>query len=254
MSSELGNKLDNKTALITGAGSGIGRASAQVLASAGAKVAVADINMQAAVETVDLITANGGQSKPFFVDIADYQTVLELYSNVNKDVGHVDILINNAGWDLAQPFVDTNREFWEKVISINLMGPIAVTHTFLKEMIAEQSGRIINISSDAGRVGSMGETVYAGAKGGIIAFSKSLAREMARYNIMVNVVCPGPTDTPFLQAQPEKIRDALLRAIPLRRLAQPDDIASAVLFLASDAASYITGQVLSVSGGLTMSG
>jgi 2-hydroxycyclohexanecarboxyl-CoA dehydrogenase len=165
------------------------------------------------------------------------------------------VIVNNAGWDEIRPFMDNDRDFIRKVVAINYLGPVTVTQAFLRGMIdAGAGGRVVSIASDAGRVGSTGETVYAGAKGGIIGFTKSLAREMARHQVTVNCVCPGPTDTPLFHQQPEKMREALIRAIPFRRLGQPADIAHAVRFFASDGASFITGQVLSVSGGLTMAG
>jgi 2-hydroxycyclohexanecarboxyl-CoA dehydrogenase len=161
-------------------------------------------------------------------------------------------LVNGAGWDQIQPFLENPPEMWDRVIAVNLMGAVRLTRGVLPPMVAAARGKIVNISSDAGRVGSMGETVYAAAKGGLIAFTKSLARELARYRINVNCVCPGPTDTPLFQRQPERMREALTRAIPFRRIAQPIEIAQAVMFFLSDRSDYITGQVLSVSGGLTM--
>ena len=162
--------------------------------------------------------------------------------------------MNCAGWDETHAFVDTERAFWERVVAINLLGVVAVTHAFLPAMIERGGGRIVNVASDAGRVGSSGEAVYAGAKGGVIAFTKSVAREAARHGITANAVCPGPTDTPLFRAQDERLQEALVRAIPMRRAARPEEIAHAITFFASDAAGYITGQVLSVSGGLTMAG
>jgi len=165
------------------------------------------------------------------------------------------VIVNNAGWDEIRPFMDNDRDFIRKVVAINYLGPVHMCSAFLPGMVESgDGGRVVNIASDAGRGGSMGGTVYAGAKGGVIALTKSLAREMARYQINVNCVCPGPTDTPLFQAQPEKLKEALIKAIPFRRLAQPQEVAGAVLFFASDAASFITGQVISVSGGLTMAG
>ena len=166
-----------------------------------------------------------------------------------------DVLVNAAGWDRIEPFMDNDDELWQTLTAINLLGPVRVSHAFLRPILdAGADARIINIASDAGRVGSSGETVYAGTKGGVIAFTKSLAREMARHRINVNCVCPGPTNTPLLHSMPEKLRDSLEKAIPFRRLAEPEEIADAVLFFASDRARYITGQVLSVNGGLTMAG
>ena len=246
--------LTGTTAVVTGAGSGIGRATATTLAEAGATVAAADIDLDSARATVDAIAALGGKAGAFFVDVTEPDAVTELRDAVNADLGLVTVLANVAGWDRIEPFIENERPFWDKVLAINLMGPITVTRAFLDGMIANEGGRVVNVSSDAGRVGSMGETVYAGAKGGVIAFTKSLAREMARYRINVNCVCPGPTDTPLFGAAPERMREALVRAIPFRRLGQPEDVANAIAFFASDRASYITGQVLSVSGGLTMNG
>ena len=169
--------------------------------------------------------------------------------------GKVDIVANVAGWGKIQPFMENTPEFWRKVIDLNLLGPVArVARLPRQDDRARQSGKIVIVASDAGRVGSLGETVYSGAKGGAIAFTKSLAREVARYNINVNCVCPGPTDTPLLRAVPEKHQEAFVKATPMRRLAKPSEIADAVLFFASDQASFVTGQVLSVSGGLTLAG
>jgi 2-hydroxycyclohexanecarboxyl-CoA dehydrogenase len=171
-----------------------------------------------------------------------------------NELGPIRVLVNTVGWDRIEPFLDNTPEYWDQILGLNLLGPIRVTRAFLDGMIAAGGGAIVNVASDAGRVGSTGETVYAGAKGGVIAFTKSLAREMARYKIRVNCVCPGPTDTPLFRAQPVKMQEALEHAIPMRRLAQPEEVADAIAFLASSRSSFITGQVLSVSGGLTMSG
>jgi 2-hydroxycyclohexanecarboxyl-CoA dehydrogenase len=245
--------LEGKVAVVTGGGSGIGRSISLRLAEQGAKVAVTDLNAETAEKTASEITAAGGDAIGLQVDVASTDQVAALPAAVREHFGLATIVVNNAGWDLGMPFVDTTPEFWSKVIGINYVGPVAMSYAFVKDMIDEGApGRIINIASDAGRVGSMGETVYAGAKGGVIAFSKSLAREMARHAINVNVVSPGPTDTPLFYEQPEKVRNAVVRAIPLRRLGKPEELAAAVAFFASDEASFITGQVLSVSGGLTM--
>jgi NAD(P)-dependent dehydrogenase (short-subunit alcohol dehydrogenase family) len=239
-------------AVVTGAGSGIGRAIALGLAAQGCRVVAADVDPAgaetAAATSPELITA-------MRVDVADRTAVDTLRDRVLSELGPVDMLVNAAGWDQTAPFLDATPEFAEKVVAINYLGPVNMCSAFLPCMIeAGRGGRIVNLASDAGRVGSAGESIYAGAKGGVIALTKSLAREMARHSITVNCVCPGPTDTPLFAAQSEKLREALIRAIPLRRLARPDEVAAAVLFFSSDAASFVTGQVLSVSGGLTMAG
>ncbi|WP_125613669.1 SDR family NAD(P)-dependent oxidoreductase [Specibacter cremeus] len=239
-------------ALVTGAGSGIGRAIATGLAAGGCRVAAADLNLPAAEATAatapNLIT-------PYLVDVTDRASVDGLRDGVTAGMGCPDIVVNAAGWDRAAPFLAATADFINAVVAINFLGPVNICGAFLTGMIdAGHGGRIVNVASDAGRVGSAGEAVYAGAKGGVIALSKSLAREMARHAITVNCVCPGPTDTPFFAAQPEKLREALIRAVPFRRLARPEEVASAALFFTSDAASFVTGQVLSVSGGLTMAG
>lgn len=247
--------LTGKVAVVTGGGSGIGRAICRTLARAGAEVAVSDLNTAGARETVRLVEGDGGQAVAFTVDIADGDAVARLCNDVGTRFGPPGIVVNNAGWDQIMPFMETDRPFWEKVVAINYLGPVGITHAFLHDMIERgEGGRVVNIASDAGRVGSLGETVYAGAKGAIIAFTKSLARETARYGISVNCVCPGPTDTPLLAQQPEKVRNALIRAIPYGRLARPEEIAAPVAFFASEVAGYMTGQVVSVSGGLTMAG
>jgi 2-hydroxycyclohexanecarboxyl-CoA dehydrogenase len=247
--------LEGDVAVVTGAGSGIGRATALTLARAGATVAAADLDVERAADTAAAITAASGRAGGYFVDVASTEAVADLRAAVVADLGAPTVVANVAGWDVVQPFLETDPDFWQRVLAINLFGTIAVSRAFLEEMVAAgKGGRIVNIASDAGRVGSSGETVYAGAKGGVIAFTKSLAREVARYEVRVNCVCPGPTDTPMLASVPDSLREALVRSTPLRRLARPDDIANAVAFLASDLAAFITGQVLSVSGGLTMNG
>lgn len=243
--------LEGKKAFVTGAASGIGRATAKTLAEAGAHVVAADIDEGRLQEVVSEI---GEAAEAVRLDVTDKAAIQAVAAEVNNRHGRMDIVVNVAGWDRIEPFMKNDEDFMEKVVQLNYLGQVRVCKALLPPMIEAQQGRIVNVSSDAGRVGSTGETVYAGAKGGVIAFTKSLAREMARYNIGVNCVCPGPTDTPLFADQPEKMREALVRAIPFKRLATPEDLANAILFFASDRSSYITGQVLSVSGGLTMSG
>jgi 2-hydroxycyclohexanecarboxyl-CoA dehydrogenase len=247
-------RLDGKTAIVTGAASGIGRATAAALAQAGATVIVADIAAAAGETTSGELSAQGGRAQFVRLDVTDPASIAACARELATRKLDVDIVANIAGWGKIEPFIENTPEFWRKVVDLNLMGVIAVTRAFLDGMIARQSGKVVIVSSDAGRVGSLGETVYAAAKGGAIAFAKSLARETARYNINVNCVCPGPTDTPLLAAVPEKHREAFVRVTPMRRLAKPSEIADAVLFFASSEADFVTGQVLSVSGGLTMVG
>jgi 2-hydroxycyclohexanecarboxyl-CoA dehydrogenase len=238
-------------AVVTGAGSGIGRAIALGLAARGDHVVAADIDLAAATATADQAS---DRVTAMEVDVADRTSVDVLRDAVAEQLGDVTVLVNAAGWDRTAPFLDADAAFTEKVVAINYLGPVHLCSAFLPGMIDAGGGRVVNVASDAGRVGSSGESIYAGAKGGVIALTKSLAREMARHAITINCVCPGPTDTPLFQAQDERLKEALVRAIPFRRLARPEEIAAAVLFFASDAASFATGQVLSVSGGLTMAG
>ncbi|NKB55147.1 MAG: SDR family oxidoreductase [Alphaproteobacteria bacterium] len=240
--------LDGKSFVVSGGASGIGRATVGTLCAADARVFFGDINEEGGAETATQV-GSGATFVP--LNITSDESIAN-FAKVALDAGHIDGVINVAGWDIIQPFIEQTPEFWEKVVKINLMGPVKLTRAFLDPMIERNAGKIVSVSSDAGRVGSMGETMYAGAKGGIIAFSKSLAREVARYRINVNCVCPGPTNTPLFNAQPERMREALTRAIPFRRVAEPQEIADAILFFASGRSDYLTGQVMSVSGGLTM--
>ncbi len=245
-------RLDGKVAIVTGAGRGIGRGIAEKLAAEGAKVVAADVNEQTARETAQAL---GGEAIGLRADVTSRESVVAMVSAVVERFGRIDALVNNAGWDKVGPFLQSKETDWEKVIAINLYGTLNCCKAVLPVMVNQGYGKVVNISSDAGRVGSSGEAVYSAAKGGIIAFTKTLAREMARYRINVNCVCPGPADTPLFAELGEdnpKLREALEKAIPFRRLARPQDIANAVAFLVSDEAEYITGQTLSVSGGLTM--
>jgi len=250
--------LNGKRVIVTGGGSGIGRETCKRFAEEGAEVAVFDLNADGAAETVKMITDAGGKASAHVADISDRSAVDAAVAEVEKG-GPIDVLVNNAGWDVAKPFLDTDVALWDKVIAINLYGPLHMHHAVLPGMVANGSGRVVNIASDAGRVGSSGEAVYSACKGGIISFTKTVARELARKGIQLNTVAPGPTDTPLLASFAEgeagqKIAEGLKRAIPMRRLGHPTDYPGIVCFLASDDAGFITGQVISVSGGLTMHG
>jgi 2-hydroxycyclohexanecarboxyl-CoA dehydrogenase len=250
-------RLSGKVAIVTGAAQGIGRAIAMRLAEEGAKVAIADINEGAAAQTVQEIRASGGQALAVRLDVTRIEEASVAVDRVERELGPIDVLVNNAGWDKVEPFVDNTPDTWDRVIAINFRGPLNCCKAVLPGMQARGSGKIVTISSDAARVGSTGEAVYSGCKAGLIGFSKTLAREVARYNINVNVVCPGPTETALLRsamADRPKVLEAMARSIPMRRLGQPRDLAGAVAFFASSDSDYATGQVLSISGGLTMVG
>ena len=244
--------LRDKGVVVTGAGRGMGRAISERLAAEGARVAVTDIDGDSAEETAKALDQAAG----FRLDITDAAEVGARIGEITRDLGPIDALVNNAGWDRMAPFLQTDEDLWDRIIDINLRGPIRMAKAVLPQMVERGTGRIVNISSDAGRVGSTGEAVYSACKAGIIGFGKTVAREVARHNITVNALCPGPTDTPLLQAMVgeghEKLIDSLKRAIPMGRLGRPDDVAGAVAFLVSDDAGFITGQTISVSDGLTM--
>ena len=248
-------KLKGRVAIVTGSGSGIGRAIALAMAREGARIAVVDLNEAGAQKTVKEIQKEGGQAHPYKADVTRKAQIEAMVAEAIKRWGTVHILVNNAGWDKVEPFIQSTEETWDKVLAINLKGPIICIRAVLDEMIKNGYGKIVSIASDAGRVGSTGEAVYSAAKGGIIAFTKTIAREMARHRINVNCICPGPTDTPLfatVAAANPKLAESLKRVIPFGRLGLPEDIAPTVVFLASDDAGFITGQTLSVSGGLTM--
>jgi 2-hydroxycyclohexanecarboxyl-CoA dehydrogenase len=250
--------LQDKSALVAGGGGGIGRAVALALARAGAQVAVADIAQDNADKVKSELQSLGVKAMACPVDLTKKTAVDRMVAEIVASFGQIDILVNCQGWDRLEPFVESSEETWEKLLAINFKSVLYTARAVLPVMIAHKFGKVVNISSDAGRVGSSWEAVYAGAKGAVIAFSKTIAREVARYNINVNVVCPGLTETPLLQAvrsqseQTAKIIDAVTKATPFRRPAQPEEIANAVLFLTSPQAGFITGQTISVSGGLTM--
>ena len=241
-------------AVVTGAASGIGRATASALAAQGARLIVADINVEAGERAAAELRAAGHEAEFLAVDLTDAASIAAFADAVQRKHGAVDVLVNAAGWGRTAPFWEGTPEFWQQVVALNFVGPMTLTKALLPAMMERARGKIVNVASDAGRVGSLGETVYSGAKGGLIAFTKALARETARYRINVNCVCPGPTDTPLMAAVPDKVKDALIKAIPLRRLAQPQEVADAIAFFAGAHSDYVTGQVLSVSGGLTMAG
>ncbi|WP_110959893.1 2-hydroxycyclohexanecarboxyl-CoA dehydrogenase [Acidovorax sp. ST3] len=252
--------LNGKTVIVTGGGGGIGGATSRRFAEEGAKVAVFDMNLEAAQKVVDGIQAAGGVAQAFQCDITQRTQVDTAVAAAEAALGPIDVLVNNAGWDVFKPFTKTVPAEWDKLIAINLTGALHMLHAVLPGMAERKTGRIVNIASDAARGGSSGEAVYSACKGGLVALSKTLAREHARQNITVNVVCPGPTDTALLAGvaegarDPAKLLEAFRSAIPLGRLGQPDDLASAIAFFGSDDAGFITGQVISVSGGLTMHG
>lgn len=247
-----------RVALVSGAGRGIGREVALRLARDGHAVAVADLREDSAAAVAAEIAAAGGRAFAAGVDVTDTASVAGCVEATGRALGPIDILVNNAGWDELRPFVDTDEEFWLRIIDINFTGCLRFTHAVLPGMLERDWGRLVNLGSDAGRVGSSLESVYAGAKGAVIAFTKTIARESARAGVTANVVCPGPTRTPLLdeivaaQADAEKVIGAMTRAVPMKRLAEPAEVACAVAFFASQDAGYITGQTLSVSGGLTM--
>jgi 2-hydroxycyclohexanecarboxyl-CoA dehydrogenase len=247
-------RFQEKVVLVTGGASGIGLATCRAFAEAGAQVFLTDVNAERGPHAAAELKGLPGKVQFLKMDITSRESVEAAAAQVKAERGRLDVLVNAAGWDIIQPFMENTPEYWAKIVALNFMGPVQVTRAFLPMLIECGSGRIVNVASDAGRVGSSGETVYAGAKGGVIALSKSLAREVVRKGVRVNCVCPGPTDTPLFATQPEKMRDALVGAIPMKRLAKPAEVADVILFFASDRASYVTGQVLSVSGGLTMVG
>lgn len=252
--------LKGKTVIVTGGGGGIGGATCKRFGAEGAKVAVFDINLDAAQDTVAAIITSGGTAQAFGCDIVDYAAVQSAVARCETALGPIDVLVNNAGWDVFRPFLKTTPSEWQKLIAINLTGALNMHHVVLPGMVTRRRGRVINIASDAARVGSSGEAVYAACKAGLLGLSKTLAREHAHHGITLNVVCPGPTDTALFAeyrkgaANPEKLDEAFKRAVPMGRIGTTDDLPGAILFFASDDAAYITGQVLSVSGGLTMAG
>jgi 2-hydroxycyclohexanecarboxyl-CoA dehydrogenase len=250
----MSTRFDDRVALITGGASGIGKATVEAFAELGADVVVADIDAARGEEVAAAVRAQGGRAQYTRLDVTDVRSIRACRDQVLAAKGRLDVLANVAGWGHIQPFVENDDAFIDKVIALNLRGPIELVRAFFPSMIERKSGRIVNVASDAGRVGSLGESVYSAAKGGVIAFTKALAREGARHNVLVNCVSPGPTETPLLRSEPEKFLDAFVKAIPLRRFGKPSEVADAIVFMASSRAEYVTGQVLSVNGGLTMVG
>jgi len=250
--------LDQKPVIVTGGASGIGKAIGLRLGEEGARVAIFDMNEKGAEAAAAEIRQKGGEAWAYKVDITDYAAVARAVDAFEKAVGQIYGLVNNAGWDEAKPFIQTEPDFWKKVIDINLYGPLNLTHVVARRLAEQGAGRVVSISSDAGRVGSSGEAVYSAAKGGVIAFMKTMAREFARKGVTFNTICPGPTDTPLLASVDAsgggRLTEALTKAIPMRRLARPDDYPGMVAFFLSDDAGFITGQTISVSGGLSMHG
>jgi 2-hydroxycyclohexanecarboxyl-CoA dehydrogenase len=251
--------MSNRVAIVTGGAQGIGKGIAGALGEQGFRVAVADLNLATAEQTAKEITAAGGVAIAVSIDVTDTASVAAAVTTIEAELGPIEVVVNNAGWDDFMPFVATTEEFWDKILDINFKGALRVVQAVVPGMIDRGFGRIVNIGSDAGRVGSSLEAVYSGSKGGIIAFTKTLAREVATKGITANTVCPGPTDTPALRKfaegsgdDAEKVIAGMTRAVPMKRLGTPADIGPAVAFFASDAAGFVTGQTLSVSGGLTM--
>jgi 2-hydroxycyclohexanecarboxyl-CoA dehydrogenase len=251
--------MSNRVAMVTGGGQGIGRGIVEQLGAGGYRVAAADLNLEAAEAAAAAVTSNGGTAVAVQIDVTDTASVQAAVKAVTEEFGAIEVLVNNAGFDDFMKFLDTTEDFWDRILEVNFKGALRVIQATAPGMVERGWGRIVNIGSDAGRVGSSLEAVYSGAKGGIIAFTKTLAREVATKGVTVNTVCPGPTDTPALRKfaansgdDAEKVIAGMTRAVPMRRLAQPADVAGAVAYFASDAAGYVTGQTLSVSGGLTM--
>ena len=251
--------LNNRTVLVTGGANGIGAAIARRLAEEGCTIGILDRDIGTGESLASEIEARGRRAKLYDADITDYGAVSRAVESFEAAFGPVSFLVNNAGWDRAQNFLDSAPDFWRKVIAVNLFGPLNVSHVVLRGMAARGFGRVVNIASDAGRVGSSGEAVYSACKGGIIALTKTLARELVSKGVILNTICPGPTDTAILRSFLEgpdgaRIAEGLKRAIPMRRLGAPEDYPGLIAFLLSDDAAYITGQTISVSGGLTMHG
>lgn len=251
--------MSTRVAFVTGGAQGIGKGISTSLAEAGFHVVIADLNLETAEVTAKELKDAGHKASAVRVNVTDTASVAEAVAQAESAAGPIDVLVNNAGWDDFMPFLDTTEEFWDKIVDLNFKGHLRTIKAIVPGMVERGYGRVINIGSDAGRVGSSLEAVYSGAKGGVIAFTKTLAREVATQGVTANVVCPGPTDTPALRkfadgqgAGADKVIAGMTRTVPMKRLGRPEDIGPAVVFFASEGAGFVTGQTLSVSGGLTM--
>lgn len=244
----------NKNAIVTGGASGINKCVVEKMASAGARVLIGDINKEGGEAVAAGLRSKGLKVEFAQLDLTNYDFVKAFAAGTLSKLGRVDILVNGAGWSKNTPFVQTTDEFWDKVLNLNLIGPMRLTKLILPHMFEQKGGKIVFVASDAARVGSLGEAVYSAAKAGLLGFTKAIAREGARFNVTSNCVCPGPTDTPLLGEVDQKYQDAFVKAIPLRRAGKPEEVADAIAFFSSSQSDYVTGQVMSVSGGLTMVG
>ena len=244
----------NKNAIVTGGASGINKCVVEKMASAGARVLIGDINKEGGEAVAAGLRSKGLKVEFAQLDLTNYDSVKAFAAGTLSKLGRVDILVNGAGWSKNTPFVQTTDEFWDKVLNLNLIGPMRLTKLILPHMFEQKGGKIVFVASDAARVGSLGEAVYSAAKAGLLGFTKAIAREGARFNVTSNCVCPGPTDTPLLGEVDQKYQDAFVKAIPLRRAGKPEEVADAIAFFSSSQSDYVTGQGMSVSGGLTMVG
>lgn len=244
----------DKNAIVTGGASGINKSVVEKLAAGGARVLIGDINRDGGAAVAADLRAKGHKVEYLHLDLTDEASIKEFAAEALTRLGHIDILVNGAGWSKNTPFLQTTDEFWDKVLGLNLTGPMRLTKLMLPQMFERKQGKIVFVSSDAGRVGSLGEAVYSAAKAGLMGFTKAVAREGARFNVTSNCVCPGPTDTPLFGEVEEKYQEAFIKAIPLRRAGKPDEVADPIVFFCSPQSGYVTGQVLSASGGLTMCG
>lgn len=247
-------QFSGKNAIVTGGASGINKSVVEKLAADGARVMIGDVNQEGGKSVAASLRAKGLQVDYLFLDLTKQSSVEEFFKAALAAFGHIDILVNGAGWSKNTPFIQTTDEFWDKVLNLNLVGPMRLTKLTVPHMFDRKQGKIVFVSSDAGRVGSLGEAVYSAAKAGLMGLTKAVAREGARFGVTCNCVCPGPTDTPLFAEVDQKYQEAFVKAIPLRRLAKPEEVADPIVFFCSSQSGYVTGQVLSASGGLTMAG